>query len=384
MDNNQKSEQNKLTGLPGIWPIITAVGVTAFLAVGVWFFFDIVAFFFIAGVLSVIGHPIVKWLDRIRIGRLKIPHSLNALLALLLMVGTLVTLIVLVVPIIVDQAQTISRIDVDEVALTYDEPLSKLENNLVKYGLLNEGETINQTVSEQVVQIMNYIDVSIILQNVLEITGLLFIGVFAILFMTFFFLKEDRLFFNGIMLFVPGRFKNEAINILSQSKKLLTRYFLGLGIELFSMITLITTGGLILGIENAFLVGFMGGMMNIIPYLGPIIGTTLGALLVATTHLGADLYTELLPMVLGIVGVFIISNLIDNLILIPVIYANSVLAHPLEIFIVILMAGSLAGIPGMIFAIPGYTVLRIVLREFLIRYEFVQRITRRMTEHDSS
>ena len=366
MDNNQKSEQNKLTGLPGIWPIITAVGVTAFLAVGVWFFFDIVAFFFIAGVLSVIGHPIVKWLDRIRIGRLKIPHSLNALLALLLMVGTLVTLIVLVVPIIVDQAQTISRIDVDEVALTYDEPLSKLENNLVKYGLLNEGETINQTVSEQVVQIMNYIDVSIILQNVLEITGLLFIGVFAILFMTFFFLKEDRLFFNGIMLFVPGRFKNEAINILSQSKKLLTRYFLGLGIE------------------NAFLVGFMGGMMNIIPYLGPIIGTTLGALLVATTHLGADLYTELLPMVLGIVGVFIISNLIDNLILIPVIYSNSVLAHPLEIFIVILMAGSLAGIPGMIFAIPGYTVLRIILREFLIRYEFVQRITRRMTEHDSS
>jgi predicted PurR-regulated permease PerM len=383
MNNEDVNELHEGYKLPGIRKIITASVIIAFLALGVWYFFDIVAFFFIAGILSIIGHPIVQKLDKLKIGRFRIPHSLSALITLLLMVGVFIAFVAFVIPIIAKQAQTISRIDVDEVALTYDEPLSKLEATLVKYGLLNEGETINQTVSEQVVKIMNYIDVSIILQNLLEITGFLFVGVFAVLFMTFFFLKENKLFFNGILLFIPRQYKSEAINILHDSKRLLTRYFVGLGIELLSMITLITTGGLILGIENAFLVGFLGGMMNIIPYLGPIIGATIGALLVATTHLGADLYTELLPMVGGILGVFIISNLIDNLVLIPVIYSNSVLAHPLEIFIVILMAGSLAGIPGMIFAIPGYTVLRIVLREFLIRYEFVQQITRRISEHDN-
>lgn len=376
---NNQDNQSPGIELPGFKKILAAVVILGILAFGIWYFFEIVAFFFIAGILSIIGHPLVVWLDRIRIGRFRIPHFLNALIALIVMISVIVGLFILVVPIIADQAKTISQIDVDQVVLTYDEPLSKLEGTLVKYGVLNEGETIDQTVTEHVTKVMGYIDVSVILQRAFNIAGLLFIGVFAVLFMTYFFLKENKLFFNGILLFVPSKYKDKAVNILYKSKRLLTRYFVGLSVELISMVTLITIGGLILGIENAFLVGFMGGMMNIIPYLGPIIGATIGALLVATTHLGADLYTELLPMVGGIIGVFVISNLIDNLVLQPVIYANSVLAHPLEIFIVFLIAGSLAGIPGMILAIPGYTVLRIVAREFLSQFEFVQRLTRRLT-----
>lgn len=376
--NNQDNQETGFQ-LPGIKKIIVALVILGLVAFGIWYFFDIVAFFFIAGILSIVGHPIVVWLDKIRIGRFRIPHSLNAAIALLFMIGIIVSILMLVVPIIADQARTISQIDVEQLTLTYDEPLSKLEEELVKYGVLQEGETIDQTVSEYVVRIMNYIDVSVILQRVVNLAGFLFIGIFAVLFMTYFFLKEDKLFFNGILLFVPTKYKEEAVNILYKSKRLLTRYFIGLSVELISMVMLITSGGLILGIENAFLVGFIGGMMNIIPYLGPIIGATMGALLVATTNLGADLYTQLIPMVGGIIGVFVISNLIDNLVLQPVIYANSVLAHPIEIFIVFLMAGSLAGIPGMILAIPAYTVLRIVAREFLSRSEFVRRLTRRLT-----
>lgn len=363
--------------------IIKRLAIAAFivllLAFSIWYFFDIVLFFFIAGVLSIIGHPIVVWLNKIRIGKFKMPHALNALIALLFMIGVLTTLVLVVAPIIVNQAKEISKIDVDELSETYREPILKLEDNLVKYGVLKEGETIDKTVSKEIVRLMNYIDITIILERALNIAGLLFIGVFAVLFMTFFFLKEDKLFFNGILLFVPPKYKEEAVSILYKSKKLLTRYFVGLCLELISMITLITTGGLIIGIENAFLVGFFGGIMNVIPYLGPIIGATLGALLVATTNLGADLYTQLLPMVVGILSVFIIANLIDNLILIPFIYSNSVLAHPLEIFIIILMAGNLAGIPGMILAIPSYTVLRIIAKEFLSRSEFVQKLTRRIS-----
>lgn len=377
MSDQKKTE----TGfkLPGIRKIIVAAVIIGVVGFAIWYFFDIVAFFFIAGILSIIGHPIVAWLDKIKIWKIRIPHSVNAFIALFLMVSVLTTIVVLVVPVIVNQAKVISRIDVDQVALTYDEPLSQLEEELVRYGVLKEGETIDQTVSEQVVAIMNYVDVSVILQKAFDLAGFLFIGIFAVLFMTYFFLREDKLFFNGILLFVPSKYQEEAINILFKSKKLLTRYFVGLCIELISMITLITTGGFIIGIENAFLIGFMGGLMNIIPYLGPLIGGTLGALLVATTNLGADFYTQLIPMVGGTIGVFAISNLIDNMILQPVIYSNSVLAHPIEIFIVIMMAGSLAGIPGMILAIPAYTVIRIVAREFLSRSEFVQKLTRQLS-----
>lgn len=383
MNNQNNNASGEGFKLPGVRKVLVALTILAILAVGIWYFFDIVAFFFIAGVLSIIGHPLVSWLDKVKIGRFRLPHTLNAFIALLVLVGGIVAFTAVVIPIIANQAKTISQIDVDQVILTYDEPLSKLEKELVRYGVLQEGETLDETVSEHVAQVIEYIDVSTILQKGVNIAGFLFVGVFAVLFMTFFFLKEDKLFFNGILLFVPSQYKEEAINILYESKRLLTRYFVGLGIELILMITLITTGGLILGIENAFLVGFLGGLMNVIPYLGPIIGATIGALLVATTNLGADLYTQLVPMVGGILGVFIISNLIDNLVFQPIIYSNSVLAHPLEIFIVILMAGSLAGIPGMIFAIPGYTVLRIVAREFLTRYEFVQRLTKRLSRKQS-
>lgn len=377
--NQPEQQQEEGLKLPSWRKVLVTLLILGVAGFGIWYFFDIVAFFFIAGVLSIVGHPIVERLDKIRIGIFRLPHSLNALLALLLMIGGLTALMVIVVPIVVDQAKVISKIDVEQVALTYDEPLSELEEELIRYGLLQEGQTIDQTVSEQVVAIMNYVDISVILPKAMNLAGVLFIGVFAVMFMTFFFLKEDRLFFNGILLFVPTRYKDEAINILYKSKRLLTRYFVGLLIEVVAMITLITTGGFILGIDNAFLVGCMGGIMNIIPYLGPLIGGTLGALLVATTHLGADFYTQLLPMVVGIIGVFAVSNLIDNIILQPVIYSNSVLAHPIEIFIVIMMAGSLAGIAGMIFAIPAYTVLRIVAREFLSRSEIVRRLTRQLS-----
>ncbi len=377
MDN--KTGQDQGFKLPSWRKVIVSLLILGAVGFIIWYFFNIVAFFFIAGVISVIGHPMVAWLDKIRIGKFRLPHSLNALLALLTMVGMLTSLLLIVVPIVVDQAKVISKIDVEQVALTYDEPLSELEEELIRYGVLKEGQTIDQTVSEQVVAIMNYVDISVILPKVFDLAGVLFIGVFAVLFMAYFFLREDRLFFNGILLFVPKRYQEEGINILYKSKRLLTRYFIGLVIEVVAMITLITTGGLIIGIDNAFLVGCMGGIMNIIPYLGPLIGGTLGALLVATTHLGADFYTQLLPMVGGIVAVFAVSNLIDNIILQPVIYSNSVLAHPIEIFIVIMMAGSLAGIAGMIFAIPAYTVLRIVAREFLSRSEIVQRLTRQIT-----
>jgi predicted PurR-regulated permease PerM len=71
----------------------------------------------------------------------------------------------------------------------------------------------------------------------------------------------------------------------------------------------------------------------------------------------------------------IITHLIDNVVFQPVIFSNSVKAHPLEIFVVVLTAGFAAGIPGMIFGIPAYTVLRVFAREFFYNFKAVQRIT---------
>ncbi|MCK5078742.1 MAG: AI-2E family transporter, partial [Bacteroidales bacterium] len=110
----------------------------------------------------------------------------------------------------------------------------------------------------------------------------------------------------------------------------------------------------------------------------PIIGATMGVLLAVTTTLSMGFYDSVLITAIVVIVVFSAANLIDNIILQPIIYSTSVKAHPVEIFLVIIMAGSLAGIPGMILAIPGYTVLRIVAREFLGKFRLVRKLTQNM------
>ena len=69
-------------------------------------------------------------------------------------------------------------------------------------------------------------------------------------------------------------------------------------------------------------------------------------------------------------------QMLDNFLLQPIIFSNSVNAHPLEIFLVILIAGTVAGISGMIFAIPFYTFIRIIAKEFLSQFEIVKSLTK--------
>jgi predicted PurR-regulated permease PerM len=211
--------------------------------------------------------------------------------------------------------------------------------------------------------------------NVVGFAGSMFIGIFSVIFMCFFFLRDDHLFYNGIMLFVPTKFEEKAASIMSDTRRLLSRYFVGLSIELLFMMTLITLGLMFFGVESALLIGFIGGLLNVVPYLGPIIGATLGVLIGATSNISLGNYADIMPITLIILGTFAIANLIDNMILQPLIYSTSVKAHPIEIFLVILMAGSLAGIPGMILAIPGYTVLRIIAKQFFNQSKLVQKIT---------
>ena len=141
---------------------------------------------------------------------------------------------------------------------------------------------------------------------------------------------------------------------------------------------IIPVGLWLLGVENALLIGFFAGIMNIIPYLGPVIGAVIGITLGVTTTLATGEYNELVPIIFKLCGVIFSAHLIDSNILVPVIYSRSVKAHPLEIFFVIIIGGSLAGIAGMLLAIPVYTVLRVIAREFFQQFRLVKKLTRKI------
>jgi predicted PurR-regulated permease PerM len=131
-----------------------------------------------------------------------------------------------------------------------------------------------------------------------------------------------------------------------------------------------------IGFSHAVLIGLVSGILNVIPYIGPIIGVIFGLCVGVATHVEMDPYTVMLPAVVYTGVVMVITQVIDNVVLQPLIYGNSVHAHPLEIFLVILAAGHVAGIAGMILAIPVYTVLRVVSREFFSKYKLVKSLTK--------
>jgi predicted PurR-regulated permease PerM len=94
-----------------------------------------------------------------------------------------------------------------------------------------------------------------------------------------------------------------------------------------------------------------------------------------TATLASGAYDVVFPVLLKIAGVLVLANFIDNNILVPMIYAKSVKSHPLEIFLVIIMGGSLAGLLGMLLAVPVYTVLRVIAKAFFQQFRIVRRLT---------
>jgi predicted PurR-regulated permease PerM len=354
--------------------IVAVIGVLLGLFM-MWYFFDILIYIIIAGVISLIGQPLVEFLSKIKIGKLSLPKSISALVTIVSLIGVLVGLVFLFVPLITRQAQMISRINVDEMVKYFAGVIDRLQGLLLSYDVIDADQTLQSILERQISSVINVADFSNLFEKLVGATSTLFIGIFSVLFLSFFFLRDRQLLRSGILLFAPDRFQPEVVTILHKTKLMLSRYFIGLISQLLIMMILLTIGLSVFGIENAILIGFFGGFMNVIPYLGPIIGATLGTVLGISSDLGMGMYDNALNSAITVILVFSVANLIDNFVIQPLIFSKRVNAHPIEILLVILMAGSLAGIPGMILAIPGYTVLRIVAKEFLSGFKLIDKLT---------
>jgi predicted PurR-regulated permease PerM len=341
----------------------------------IWKFYYIIVWLVIAAVLSFIGQPLVRFFDKFHIRKFRIPHSLSAVLTLIVIVLVFLGLIAIFVPLIVNQAETISKIDVSRLAENLQGPLEWLDSKLHDFGAIPDGQTLQDFIVSNAKLLVNLGSVGTLIGKFISVAGNIFIGLFSILFITFFFIKDEDMFEQGVLLFVPEKHHKATHKVILDSKNLLMRYFIGILLEVLGVMSLIALGLTIFGVKNALLIGFFGGIMNIIPYLGPVIGTAIGITLGITATLANATFYELMPVILRLAGVFLVANLIDNNILVPLIYAKSVKSHPLEIFIVIIIGGGLAGLIGMLLAVPVYTVLRVIAKEFFQQFRVVKKIT---------
>lgn len=346
-----------------------------------WYFKSIVAYILISLVLSLIGHPIVELLGKLKTGRITVPKALRAFITLIFLWIVFFSFFRIFVPLIANQANELSKINIQTIVENLDEPLKKTEQFIEKFKISSSKDgSVKNFISEKLASVLNISVFSNIFSSIASILGNIFIAVFAISFMTFFFLKDEKMFTESVILLVPNKHVEAFRHALTSVRKLLMRYFIGIIGQITGIIILVTTGLTIVGVgfKHSLLIGFMAGILNVIPYIGPLLGAILGIVLGIATHLSLDFYSELLPMIGYMALVFVIVQTIDNVLFQPLIFSSSVNAHPMEIFLVILLAGSLAGITGMILAIPSYTVLRVFAKEFFNKFKVVKKLTEKI------
>jgi predicted PurR-regulated permease PerM len=357
--------------------ILIFLGVLLLLACA-WYFRNIVVYILVAGVLSIMGRPLVDLICRIRIRKWRFPRVLGALFTLIIIWGVIILFFVIFVPLVTRQINYFSTIDSNKIVGILDVHIHKIENFFQSFNkdLTNE-ISLQDFFSKKVSQILNINMIQNFLGSVVGILGNILVAVFSISFITFFFLKDQHLFFELILIWVPDKYTENFTRALNSVKNLLTRYFIGILIQSTCIMILIDIGMTIAGIDfhQALVMGLILGILNVIPYVGPWLGLFIAIVMGVASHINQDFNTVVVPLIYYMILVEAITHLIDNVLFQPVIFSNSVRAHPLEIFIVILAAGFAAGIPGMLLGIPAYTVVRVFAREFFYNFKAVQKIT---------
>ncbi|TFH28383.1 MAG: AI-2E family transporter [Bacteroidia bacterium] len=347
----------------------------------VWRFSSIVAYILIASVLSLITRPMVRVLGRIRIGKWQVPVSIRAFLTLIVIWVVFFGFFRLFIPLIAAEAQDLSNIDTQMVIEEFEAPIERMEAWVDKMNLGGDGPfSLREELQRQISTVLNINVITDLLATLAAILGNVAVAIFAISFITFFLLREERLITNYLVTIFPEKQEKAFHHALESVKHLLRRYFVGILLQMTGILILVTVGMTIVGVgfRLSLVIGLVAAVLNIIPYVGPWIGASLGIVLGVASHIHLELATQLAPMIGYMMLVFIIVQVIDNTVFQPVIFGTSVYAHPIEIFIVIIMAGSLAGIVGMILAIPTYTVIRVFAKEFFNNFRVVQKLTEKI------
>lgn len=350
------------------------------------YFKNVLIYIVAAFVVSLIGRPVMKLLRRIKIKGKSAPDWLLAVLSIVVIIGFLALIVTQLIPMVSSIVKDASALQTS--SYFESNPIDKLNEWII--GLFpNVGPDfdIAAVLLGKVKELVDFSKVSGIVGSVASVVSSLFVALFSVVFISFFFLKEEGLFERIICALVPDRHESNVRKTLNDIKELLSRYFVGLVIEMLGVAVVDFLGlWLIARLDVSYAIGiaFIAGLLNVIPYVGPLMGEAIGVIFAVVLKLGtgAGLDVNLWMFALIVLVIMLAAQLVDNFIYQPLIYSTSIKAHPLEIFIVLLMAGHIGGTVGMLVAIPAYTVVRVVAIRFFYKYKVIQRLVPDLQEED--
>ena len=350
--------------------ILRALGILLGITLVLFFLYKIqsvIVYIAVAAVISLIGRPIVIFFKR----KLKFNTTVAVVITMVLLIGLLVGLVGLFIPLVVEQGKNLALLDIDQL----QNNVQNLYNEVVLYFEFNNID-VQQSIKDS--GLLSKIDFALIpdyLNKVVSGLGSFSIGLFSVLFISFFFLKDSQLFENGIMTFVPNGNESRTKRSFTKIKDLLSRYFVGLIFQILILFIIYTIVLLIFGIKNAVVIAFLCALLNLVPYVGPLVSGFLMLLLSMSSNLGESFSDVILPKTSYVMIGFVLAQLVDNFFSQPFIFSKSVKSHPLEIFLIIIISGILFGIVGMIIAVPTYTAIKVILKEFLSENKVVKKLT---------
>lgn len=361
--------------------ILIAAGICLIGAI-CWYFKSVLIYILIAVVVSLMAQPLMKAMRKVRIKGRKAPDWFLAMFTLLLLIVLFFAVITMIAPIVSGIAKGISLESIEVAARHISGPLSDFNMFLRRsFPKLGDDFRIEITVLQEVQKMLDPSLFSSVLGSAASIITDLGITIFSVVFISFFFIKDEGLFTKIVTALVPDKHEKETEKAINDIGYLLSRYFIGVMVEVFG-VALLNFLGLFfiarLGFNAAIGISFMTGILNIMPYVGPLLGGALGTILglvikySSAVPIGLDV--GFIPFTLILIAIFCFTQLIDNILYQPVIYSTSIKAKPLEIFIVLLIAGHIAGPLAMIVAIPGYTVVRVIAFRFFRRFKPIRRL----------
>lgn len=347
------------------------------LAIGglVYVFRKILLFMVLAAVVGFVGDPLVDQFEKIQFKQWKMPRWIGAILTLVMMMGLLVGIVALFYPLIQSEIVMIQQIDSNHIeqnlSLHFPQQIQWMHDNGIDPKAYIE-------IFKETQQRLSFSNFSAYFPDALSWLIALLGGFVSVLFMSFFFLKDEDLFYKILLSITPDQHVDKMKNIVIHTKKTLSRYFGGLVVQTLLMTIMIGIGLSIAHVPNAWLIALFSGLMNVIPYLGPLISFGFALLIGITSALSNGAAQPMSNLLLGISLVYLIAQCIDAFLVQPLILGGSIRVHPLELFIVLMAAATVGGIPAMAVALPVYTILRIAAREWLIEFKWVKHLTKNL------
>lgn len=357
---------------------IAGAAVAAAILFLVWYFSSIVVYILVSAVLAVVGNPLVRRLSAVRIRGWRVPRSLAALLTLVVIWVVAATLCSLFVPLVFHKVYQLSTLDLQSVVASVEQPVARAQAYLNEFFAIPEsGFSLSESLASALKQVFDAEAINSVFSSIVGVVTSSVIAILSISFITFFFLRDEGLFYAMVAAMFPDRYHDNITRALDSITVLLSRYFSGILTEslLLMIAVLLTMMAFGMKASDACFIGLIMGVMNVVPYAGPLIGSVIAIFM--------GIVTPIEGMTVGhtafvIAGSLLILKGLDDFVLQPSLYSERVKAHPLEIFLVILIAGSLAGIVGMLLAIPSYTVLRVFAKEFFSQFRLVRKLTEKI------